>query len=258
MAVEALYFGSSSAPVFGVYHPAHPDSDRYEGVVLCYPFGQEYMRAHRSFRLLAASLARKGYHVLRMDYRGTGDSAGNLEEYLPTDWAEDISMSISELRDSAGIQRVGLLGLRLGALLASKVAVNHDDIAFLVAWDPLVSGDAYLSELRDEIALITQDFRQDKRIDERGYLHFSGFAMTPDFQRDLRQFDMLTLSPRVSRILQVVSHETEDFARLRVAWSGLPSYQYRYVPAPHNWNYVDHVGGIMLPQPVIAAIVDWL
>ncbi|HRD65454.1 MAG TPA: alpha/beta fold hydrolase [Candidatus Competibacter sp.] len=216
------------------------------------------MRAHRSFRLLAASLTRKGYHVLRMDYRGTGDSAGDLEEYLPADWAEDISMAVGELRDSAGIQRVGLLGLRLGALLAAEVAAGRDDITFLVAWDPLISGDVYLRELRDEIALIPQDFRHDKQIDERGYLHFNGFAMTPGFQRNLQQFDMSTISPQASRILQVVSHETDDFARLRGAWSELPGYQYRHVPAPYNWNYVDYVGGIMLPLPILTAIVDWL
>lgn len=218
------------------------------------------MRAHRSFRLLAVSLAGKGYHVLRMDYRGTGDSAGDLEEYLPTDWAEDISMAINELRDSAGIQRVGLLGLRLGALLAAKVAASRDDIAFLVAWDPLLSGDAYLCELNDDIARAPRVSRfSSKQIDNHGCLHFNGFAITRKFQQNLRLFDLSTDLPRtVPRILQAVSHESQDLIDLRKAWSNLSGYEYRHVPAPHNWNYVDYVGGIMLPLPILTAIVDWL
>ena len=48
---------------------------RQSAIVLCQPLGHGYLRAHRAFRNLAVSLASQGFHVLRFDYYGCGDSA---------------------------------------------------------------------------------------------------------------------------------------------------------------------------------------
>ena len=50
-----MYFGSSTSPLYGVYH-APMGHDRNQGVLLCYPFGQQYMRAHRAFRQMTTQL----------------------------------------------------------------------------------------------------------------------------------------------------------------------------------------------------------
>ncbi len=47
-----------------------------KSIVLCHPWGQEYLRAHRSMRQLGNLLAAAGHHVFRLDYFGTGDSGG--------------------------------------------------------------------------------------------------------------------------------------------------------------------------------------
>jgi alpha/beta superfamily hydrolase len=79
-----LLFGSADAPLYGVHHAPQAAPQR-TGIVLCYPFGQEYMRAHRACRQLAMLLAKKGYHVLRFDYSGTGNSSGDVDSAsLPT------------------------------------------------------------------------------------------------------------------------------------------------------------------------------
>lgn len=41
-------------------------------------------------------------------------------------------------------------------------------------------------------------------------------------------------------------------------WRQLDGFQYRHVPAEHDWNYVDRVGGILLPQPVLQQITEWV
>ena len=46
--------------------------------MLCYPWGSEYIYAHRSLRLLAQRRAAAGIHTLRFDYFGTGDSDGDI------------------------------------------------------------------------------------------------------------------------------------------------------------------------------------
>ena len=45
-------------------------------------------------RMLADALTRKGYHVFRFDYRGTGDSAGNIEQFSPREWLDDIDAAV--------------------------------------------------------------------------------------------------------------------------------------------------------------------
>ena len=78
--MNPFYFGDSSRRLFGIYHPPKGQSPRSHGIVLCCPFGQEYMRSHRAFRQLANLLSRRGFHVFRFDYHGTGDSDGESTE----------------------------------------------------------------------------------------------------------------------------------------------------------------------------------
>ena len=42
------------------------------------------------------ALAERGQHVLRFDYRGTGDSFGELAEVSVHDWVEDIALAVRE------------------------------------------------------------------------------------------------------------------------------------------------------------------
>src|SRR5687768_16729988 len=115
--MNPFYFGSSQRPLYGVYHPSKGRTARPVGVVLCYPLGQEYMRAHRAFRQLATLLTKNGFPVLRFDYAGTGDSAGDGSAGSVATWVEDIGAAIDELKDTAGVSRVSLVGLRAGGAL---------------------------------------------------------------------------------------------------------------------------------------------
>ena len=63
--------------------------------VICPPLFNEYMRTQLALRELAISLAERGQHVLRLDYRGTGDSFGDLGEVAISDWVEDIALAIA-------------------------------------------------------------------------------------------------------------------------------------------------------------------
>lgn len=132
-----LFFGPSDRALYGVYHaPAGGVSRR--GVVLCYPTAEaEYYNAHRSLRTLALGLAAAGVHVLRFDYLGTGDSAGEPDLLGEADWLEDVSVAITELQDMAAIRSVGLIGLREGAALAVGAACRVSAVGRLALWDPV-------------------------------------------------------------------------------------------------------------------------
>lgn len=126
------------------------------GVVLCAPQGHEAMWSHRAWRHLADDLAAAGMPVLRFDYPYTGDSAGSCDEphFLGRAVASIVAAS-AQLRALAGVDRVVLCGLRLGATLAVQAAEAMrsnpawpDGVAGLVLLAPVVSGRAYLRELR--------------------------------------------------------------------------------------------------------------
>jgi pimeloyl-ACP methyl ester carboxylesterase len=252
--LEAFYFGTSSNQLLGAYHPPQGASRR-EGIVLCNPFGQEYMRAHRSFRRLAINLAVKGFSVLRFDYRGTGDSAGTLQGVTAKDWMEDIESAIQEIMDVAAVQKVSLLGLRVGALLAAEVAAKNKSVNKLVLWDPIVSGQAYVNEIVAEIAVKES---RSRFVAQDGSLQFNGFSMPALFKESLSSLDLCSVQglERLS-VAEIVSHENSGFEKLQQAYTILPRFHYQLAPAPHDWNYVDHVGGILWPQTIVEAIENY-
>lgn len=255
------FFGRADAPLYGVYLPPKA-TPRDAGVVLCYPFGQEYMRAHRAFRQLALLLTKKGYHVLRFDYRGTGDSSGELESVTARDWIEDVGMAVHELQESAGVKSITVIGLRLGALIANAACTGRDDIDRLIVWDPIVDGGEYERELLAEIAAerpTEWEPHSGNQESADGGICFNGFALTGSFRETLRGLSLSAgATPKAKRTLLVVSHETPEFSKVKLHWQQHPDSQYLHMPAPHDWNYVDNFGGILLPQPVIQAIVNWM
>jgi pimeloyl-ACP methyl ester carboxylesterase len=255
--MNPFYFGSSNEPIYGVYHPPKSSSARDEGVVLCYPFGQEYMRAHRAFRQLSMLLANKGYHVLRFDYRGTGDSSLALSEATIEKWMQDVESAVEELRETAAVSKINVVALRLGALMAANLCAESDAVDRLVVWDPVRCGADYQDELLADIDDASK--LRGKFVDTDNTLHFNGFGLSQQLRNGINGLDLRTIIPvRARQVLQIVSHESEPFNTIREAWSTLPGYRYQYTAAPHDWNFVDNFGGILLPQPVIQAIVNWL
>lgn len=148
--MRAFQFGRSEAPLLGLHHAPAASAPRRGALVLCHPFGSEYLRAHRSLRELAGRLAQAGFHALRFDYFGTGDSAGEGEEAELPRWLEDIGTAVEEARELAGSETVCLVGLRLGATLAALWASRAGGVRRAVLWAPVVRGSDYLQELAAE------------------------------------------------------------------------------------------------------------
>ena len=248
-----FFFGNSAEPLYGVYHP--PTSARKtEGVLLCPPFGQEYMRSHRAFRQLAYLLNKLGYPVLRFDYKGTGDSFGNPDDTSIENWIDNIVSASEELIASSNVESISLIGLRLGGLLATYACTRLDNAKTLVLWDSVVSGNCYISELKDQIAASSE--HDSNFVDESGNLHFNGFPILKKHIEALEHLDLLSLTPNAKRVIQITSSENTFQTELKEHWNSLPNATYQCVPAPGDWNYVDDFGGILLPQQVIQAIVE--
>jgi alpha-beta hydrolase superfamily lysophospholipase len=142
-----MWFGPPSRPLFGwLCRPA--DGTARGAVILAPPIGREARAARRALRHLAATLAEYGFASLRVDYDGTGDSFGTLDEPGRDDaWVSSVGHAVAELRD-LGATSVSAVGMRLGATIVG-VAADRLDLGLdsLVLWDPCESGRTYLREL---------------------------------------------------------------------------------------------------------------
>lgn len=152
------WFGREGRPLFGAVHV--PEGRRATGaVVVCPPVGHEQTATQHGLRLLARELADRGLLVLRFDYHGTGHSSGNSSEATVEGWLEDVEEAVRYVR-SAGTRRVGLVGLRLGALLAAH-AYERVGAEELVLWDPVASGRRYLREEQARLRMTIGEVDQD-------------------------------------------------------------------------------------------------
>lgn len=143
--MRPFYFGDSKRPLFGAYEAAGQETRG--AVLLCYPYGAEYLRSHRAFRQLGHRLAEAGIHTMRFDFYGCGDSSGGNDEGSVDLWIEDIRLAIDELRESSGVERPSILGLRLGGTLAALATGRGIAVDQLVLWAPIVDGKSYIEEL---------------------------------------------------------------------------------------------------------------
>lgn len=149
-----LMFGPASRRLFGLYHPAGEGRPVRGAVLICPPFGQEALRSHRFFKVLADRLSRAGFSVLRFDYYGTGDSPGDDVEGELEGWSRDVVAAHEELRrlstTSAGTPPLNWLGARLGGTLALLAARQTRPVLDrLLLWEPIMDGPAYARMLRE-------------------------------------------------------------------------------------------------------------
>jgi uncharacterized protein len=140
--VNPFFFGTPERRLFGIHTPAASRAGKPRAALLCQPWGDEYIYAHRSMRQLAIRLSLAGFHALRFDYFGSGDSAG---EECDTDVAgmqADVVTAIETLKDLAAAEKVSLIGLRAGANIAAITAAGLPAaIEALVLWDPILRPD---------------------------------------------------------------------------------------------------------------------
>jgi exosortase A-associated hydrolase 2 len=257
---EPFFFGGEDRSLFGVYHPPIAAADRDLGVVVCAPLGREYTKTHRALRQLAQRLARLGFHVLRFDYRGCGDSAGEPTEASLGSWAEDVSTAADELKDRAGLDKLGLVGLRLGATLALLAARERRDVEAIVLWEPVLDGRRHLAGLRQEQERweAERGFSPEKPAPD-GTLGLLGFPMGRALREGLERLDW-SLKRRPAR-RGLLLRETPELAEPAFAdqmrEQGV-AFQVETTSAERFWQEADAGTRMFVPTASLAAVAAWL
>jgi acyl carrier protein len=215
---QPSFFGNPEKRLFGIYHPPRDRVAKDIGVLLCYPIAQEYVTTHWAFHNLGTVLSKAGYHALRFDYYGTGDSAGAGEEGTLSQWRADIRAAFKQLKEKPGVRRVSAIGLRLGGALLAQECTNDVDVKDLVLWDPIVSGKTQLEELeaiRKELRSHYMPWRRSELFMDQ-YDELLGYPVSSDLQFALRSISLLGKGflPEAERVWIVVSEEKPEYLEL--------------------------------------------
>ncbi len=258
--MDPFYFGPGGRELLGAYHPPAARADRDTGVVLCNPFGREYLYSHRALRHLALRLSEHGFHVLRFDYSSTGDSDGACEVADAQQWTRDTVLAIEELEERAGLDRVSLVGLRLGALIALHAASGRKDVDGLALWEPVSSARAYLDELEDahQKLAVSRDLPLGETL-AGGSMESAGFEIGRPLQESLEALDeeRKALRKPARRALILRQAEASDTLAADLARLGVKTEE-RLKPAPRTWLGRGADGRVVVPGELLQTLVDWV
>lgn len=221
-----------------------------EALVFLGAHGTEDMCSRHSLACLAQTLSEKGHPVLRVDLPGTGDALGDLlAPDLWITWVAGAASAVAQLRTWSGATRVGLMGLRLGALVAVQAAklaaTQGTPVHSLALLAPVLQGRQHLRELR---ALS----------DGGETLTVSGLTWGEPLQQGMAAIDLSkpVVPPPVQRVFLGVAHTNKAMQAVQAGWSAaLP-----LTTAPYG-DLVAHIGHTTHSQAPLAlwqALGDWL
>jgi pimeloyl-ACP methyl ester carboxylesterase len=218
---------------------------------------QEYNMAHWAFRRLSSMLAREGFHVLRFDWSGTGDSWGRTVDGSMDQWVDDVASGIQELRDASGADSVAIVGLRLGAAVATLACGKTSLADDLVLWEPVIRGPLYIAELE------SLDARENTRLLHRGTHRYSGLVGFPfpvHLRSAIQRFDMrAAVPPGVKRVAIVVGSDSRDSRDLEKSFVAASlETVFRLVPEDTAVTNSGHLEAALLASRGLVAITDHL
>jgi alpha-beta hydrolase superfamily lysophospholipase len=262
---EAIYFRSSGQHLFGWLHRGQTHISHDLGLVICSPFGYETTCAHRTIRRLAENASLLGVPTLRFDYLGTGDAEDMDPSTNQLDrWTEDTEAAVAELQRLTGVTNVVLLGIRLGAVMATKIAARSPAARGLVLIAPVASGPAYLRELNrvrlgaamaggiDAAALQ----RQAKGIRD---LDVTGFTLSAASIEQLAKLDLGSIAlPPTVRTLLIDSERITEGRELARRWGEESQTQVSYQVQPGFEKMVATPLRAVVPLAILQAVHDWL
>lgn len=198
-----VVFRSAGQQIVGIWH--RPDGEGpFPAVVFLHGFTGNKAESHRIFVQQARRLARIGIASLRFDFRGSGDSEGEFRDMTISGEIADARAAFSWVvsRQDADPNRLGLLGMSLGGLVAAFAAAERQDLRALVLWNPVA--DAAAARERRRTATSDAELR------EFGVVNNAGYAVGLNFLAELDRLDPVSaLAPTQVPVL-IVNGTADD------------------------------------------------
>lgn len=225
MSTRHFWFSSGNYSLLGHLESPRQNGGRV-GVLIVPPFGWEDVCSYRPLRSMAQSFASSGIPTLRYDLPGTGDSSGDANDPdLFESWIQSVGHAAAELRNTAEVEDVAVVGIHLGAMLAMAAAARGADLRHLVLWGPAARGRTILRELRAFANMERGDCLSERDAPPQPMAGFEtgGFLIAPETLRSLDELDLSALPWRWrGRILLLSRDDLPHDARLMDALRTVP------------------------------------
>lgn len=270
--LSPIRFGPVGRELFGLFQVPSAGEALGQSVVICNPFGQEYVRCHRLIKVIADRLARAGFHVLRFDFFGTGDSAGDDGDGDLRQWEHDIQSAHEEVSKLSGNAATSWLGLRLGGSIAAKASLRVDvPPRRLILWDPVADGGSYIKELEEShvggLELLAHWSRSSfEQIAVASMQHeMLGFALSKALRQQISELSPATLmSARAQQIEAFCNAHTDHFKQLEKisaatasASASVSTPRIRLIPIETKimWASNEAMNSAIVPSEALSGIV---
>lgn len=133
---KVVSFESGQFRLNGIIH-SPKKTEGTVGIILLCPGYKHRVGQHRLYVYLARRLCSEGFHVLRFDFHGLGDSGGEIKRCLFGDFwnfvqrggfVEDTIAAIDYFVDETAPERIVLMGLCGGAITALMAAAQEERV----------------------------------------------------------------------------------------------------------------------------------
>lgn len=192
------------------------------GWVLCHSFAREQAELMPAEGAIARALAAVGYPTLRFHCQGYGESQHPELRATPATHLQDTIDAMDAFGEIAGVGRLGLVGIRVGAAIALAAAGERPTEAIAVI-APVLNGRRYVDQVIRGLVMTKIAMRTRKGIEgpetageiraaleERGYLDYKGYVLTKDVVGEVMRLDAmdaLTDVPARALVVQVSGSE---------------------------------------------------
>lgn len=128
-------FRSKNKQIVGILHL--PNRKKSPVIIMCHGFtGSKIGTAYGLFVQAAREFCKKGFAVLRFDFRGSGDSEGKFEDQTIETEVEDTKSALGFVKKIPTIDKnkIGIIGFSRGGAVAIIAASMYKGIKCLVTW----------------------------------------------------------------------------------------------------------------------------
>lgn len=184
---QADWLKNDDEGVFFWHHIPKKNSKNI-AIIILGPIGPEYMPCHRSIRLLADNLSQLGFHTIRYDPIGMGDSSGTLEnKNIWLQWVKTPGYFADYFKNNYNINEIIPIGLRSGCLVLSE-AIKKTPIKTAVFWHPITSGKTFIRGIQ----LLDSVLYKDITVTENKILEGGGYPFSKELQKEIKNINLVT------------------------------------------------------------------
>jgi len=185
---EQVTLESGGKKIFAILHlPKTENQQKFPAVLFCHGFGGNKSGKFRLFVRLAEKLAKSGIAVLRVDFRGSGDSEGDFKDTTIQSQLEDAASALAFFKNHPQIdaERIAVLGRSLGGMIAYATAVRHPEVKSLALLAPVFDGKPWIEKNKNNEKTV-QSIQFDKTLNQ---FVFHGIPLSQAFIKEFFTFD---------------------------------------------------------------------